>query len=371
MKINLGNELLHSWITQDNPYNDVVLSTEIELYRNSPNYPFVRKMTKEQKKELAQLVVSIFNEIDNDNFAIRNICSMDYSTENLLSNLKFFNSNKNNNISFTDIIYDKNDFSNCCLLNHKEHFMFKGIVAGFDLENTYKKAKELESIVGKKIEYAKNKQFGYLTSNIIDSGTGFKPSITLYIPCIALSGEYKELCNVLEENHFWLNRLGQKVEFNNPDSFLFTLNMHSSVDGTIEEQLESIKSMSKMIIEKERKLRAKVADNYPTIVLDKINRSLCIRDNALLLDYSEALDVILGFKLGLNLGLLKGITNKELNAWFYLIQEGILKKFLYIHNDFTFEKDVIDNILLIKRMRAIVIQNGLTGITYGDKTRGS
>ena len=146
--------------------------------------------------------------------------------------------------------------------------------------------------------------------------------------------------------------------------------MLGAVEGSVEEQLEKVKSLAIWIVEKERKLRTKVADNYPTIVLNKINKSLCLKDNSLLLEYKESQNIILGLKIGLNLSLLKGISNKELNLWYVLMDKDLLEHFLYVENDFQLEKDVIDNELLIERMRAIVIQNGLIGITHGDNKTG-
>ena len=70
MQINVGKDILNSWLNVDNIYDDVVMKTQIEILRNTPKYKFVNRMTARQKEDLSQSVISIFNKPDNKNLDI-------------------------------------------------------------------------------------------------------------------------------------------------------------------------------------------------------------------------------------------------------------------------------------------------------------
>ena len=126
---------------------------------------------------------------------------MDFSRLGIFHSLDLLlpNSNLKDGDFFTDIIYDKNDLSTSCILNCKDHFIFKSMASGLNLEEPYGKAKQLETIVSENIEYAKNEQFGYLTANAANSGTGLKITIILFIPCIIMRGELDSVREYLLE----------------------------------------------------------------------------------------------------------------------------------------------------------------------------
>ena len=123
-----------------------------------------------------------------------------------------------------------------------------------------------------------------------------------------------------------------------------------------------IHSAVSVILKTERKIRKNFADNSPTMVLNFFKQSYARAMYSLLLSYEEAVSIISAVKWGLQLKLVKGISEHELNGLYYRVKDGHLK-YLCDSFAFTFEDDVKESeALKIKRLRAIVIQQAFEDI---------
>lgn len=336
------------WFAKSGQDDDIVLSTKVTLCRNLADFPFIRKMTDDDKQRVDSLIYDAF-------------CQEDYSFfyyDSLSDSAKkvFID----NNILWgncSSVIINNKDDSISCLTNQSDHLKISVFSAGFECEKAAKKIYALDEKIQEKLQFAASMDFGYLTSNLCNCGSALQISIRMFIPSVFLSGQFSQIQKILEEHHLQAVNVFASNEISRGDftQYVIDIKTTNSIEGTELDQIANICSICQVILKMERKIRQEFADNNSTIILNFLRQKYYKALSSLLLTYEEACDLICSIKWGMNLKLLKEIAPKELNALFYLEKDAHLA---YLCNNFSFnfEEDVKNSLeLQIKRLRAIVI----------------
>lgn len=365
---NSQKETLFSWFYEKGQDEDVILSTRVKLVRNLVDFKFPKNLSEDDVRRINSLVEDAFNYDENFYFLKRDEIS-EYGMKTLKDNLMI----KNSDFSAIEI----NDFQKIfCLVNELNHLKIIKISSGFDCENAMKNIYKIDESLQNKLQFAASYDFGYLTSQIKDCGTGLKISLRIFIPSIIISGKFKNFLETIEKNDFILKPILEKSQNddffqNNGDfsNFFFDLIPQICQKGTELEQLAQIQALGTYILKTERKIRTELADNNPTLVLNLVKSNFAKILNSLFLTYEDALSAIGIAKLGLEMNLLTGISEKDLNILLYstkIVRLLILKNELLESDcENLFEEDIKDNeILVLQRLRAIVIQEAFKNIKF-------
>ena len=158
-------ENVNWWFAKSGRDDDVVLSTKVTLYRNLADFPFIRKMTDDDKQRVDSLIYDAFCQEDYSFFS--------YDTLSDSAKKVFID----NNILFgncSSVIINNKDDSISCLTNQSDHLKMSVFSAGFDCENSAKKLYTLDDKIQEKLQFAASMDFGYLTSNICNCGSGLQ-----------------------------------------------------------------------------------------------------------------------------------------------------------------------------------------------------
>lgn len=340
-----------SWFYEDGPENDVIISTRARIVRNLADFKFPSKMSEDDVRRVVSLAEDAFNYDENFQFV--------RASELSKTGLQVLRDNTmigNNNFQAFAM---NNKEAVICLVNELNHLKIINFDCGFDPEKVMKNVYKVDENLQKKLQFAASYEFGYLTSQIKDCGTGLRISIRIFIPSIVLSGRFPDFSKKLAEQKFCLRPIvkpGNNTDFSN---FFFDVYYGDCQEGTELDQLAQIQSLGTYIFKTERKIRREFADNNPTVVLNFVKSNFAKAVNSLLITYEEALNYIGVIKWGLQTGVLTGVSESDVNGLMYTTK--------YIHlqivNDnypFTFEDDIKGSQeLVIQRLRATVIQQTL------------
>lgn len=340
-----------TWFYEGGLEDDVIISTRARIIRNLADFKFPSKMSDDDSRRIISLAEDAFNYDENFQF----VRAGELSTPGLQV-LRDNTMIGNNNFQ---AIAMNNAEAIVCLINELNHLKIINFDCGFDCEKVMKNVYKVDEALQKKLQFAASYEFGYLTSQIKDCGTGLKISLRIFIPSIILSGKFPEFSKKLAEKKFCLRPIvkpGDNTDFSN---FFFDVYYGDCQEGTELDQLAQIQSLGTYIFKTERKIRKEFADNNPTVVLNFVKSNFAKALNSLLLSYEEALNIIGVVKWGIQTGVLTGVTEAELNGLLYTT------KFVHLQlvNDnypFTFEDDIKGSQeLVIQRLRATVIQQTL------------
>ncbi len=342
------------WFSVPGNCDDVVISSRARLSRNLADFPFPVKMTEDDRRRVKSLVYDAFSGVENWRFL--EMEGISESGKQLL---------RDKNILDEDCdaaVINYGDESSSCIVNGTDHVKISSFISGLDFEKVMEKVYRTDEFLQNKLQFAASIDFGYLTSNIKDCGSGLKFSARVFIPTIVLSGQFDSTLSLVYSKKMSLKPIFKSNEIADFSNCLFDISTNCSAEGNEFDQMAGIHSLVSVILKTERKIRMKFADNNPTVVLNFFKQSFARAMYSLLLSYEEAVSIISAVKWGLQMKLIRGITEHELNGLYFRIKDGHLK-YLCDNFAFTFEADIkADQLLQIKRLRAIVIQQAFEGI---------
>ncbi len=342
------------WFSQSGKFDDVVISSRVRLVRNLADFPFPSKMSIDDKERVMSLSYDAFNGINSWHFLDLN--SISTPGKQIL---------RDKNILDEDCgaaIINYGDESSFCLVNGNDHIKLVSFCSGLDFEKAMEKVYKTDEFLQEKLQFAASIDFGYLTSQIKDCGTGLKFSARVFTPALVLSGQFDSTVSMIRSKKLGVIPVIQSEQNADFSSCLFDIYTTNSAEGTELDQMAVIHSAVSVILKTERKIRKNFADNSPTMVLNFFKQSYARAMYSLLLSYEEAVNIISAAKWGLQMKLIQGVSENELNSLYYRVKDGHLK-YLCDSFAFTFEDDVKESeALKIKRLRAIVIQQAFEDI---------
>ena len=343
-----------AWFAESGKNDDVVISTRARLIRNLADFPFPEKMSDDDKNRVQALAYDAFNGIQGWHFI--DMSGISQPGRQILSDKNIIKD------ECSAVVINYGDESTSCLVNESDHIKIAAFVSGLDCEKAMEKVYKVDELLQNKLQFAANIDFGYLTSYIKDCGTGLKFTVRLFIPSIVLSGQFESVVEMVRSKKLAIHPVFKSAEIADFSNCLFDISTICSAEGTELDQMAVIQSIASVILKTERKIRSEFADNNPTVVLNFFKQSYARAMYSLLLSYEEAVSIISAVKWGLQLGLIKGISENELNGLYYRVKDGHLK-YLCDNFAFTFEDDIKSSeALQIKRLRTIVIQQAFEDI---------
>ena len=198
-----------SWFYEDGPENDVIISTRARIVRNLADFKFPSKMSEDDVRRVVSLAEDAFNYDENFQFV--------RASELSKTGLQVLRDNTmigNNNFQAFAM---NNKEAVICLVNELNHLKIINFDCGFDPEKVMKNVYKVDENLQKKLQFAASYEFGYLTSQIKDCGTGLRISIRIFIPSIVLSGRFPEFSKKLASgDNFYIDLAGSNLNYTCP-----------------------------------------------------------------------------------------------------------------------------------------------------------
>jgi protein arginine kinase len=192
------------------------------------------------------------------------------------------------------------------------------------IEEAWKLCSGIESALDKKLGFAFDKSYGYLTCCPTNIGTGIRASVMLHLPALSMTGYIKGILETCGKVGVAVRGLyGENSE---AEGNMFQISNQVTLGQTEEEIIAGISNITAQIAEQEKMLRMELYRQNPVRFEDKIFRSLGLLRNARLISSEESLKLISDVRLGLIMGLLQGMELEDLNELTLMIQPAYLQK---------------------------------------------
>ena len=230
-----------------------------------------------------------------------------------------------------------NDDENICIMVNKEdHLRIQVFSAGLDLENLKNLIVEIDEKIDEACHYACDRKYGYLTTCPTNVGTGMKASVMVHLPALTITGNINKVLQIV--NSFGMNIRGLYGEGTQSLGNIYQISNNQSLGLTEDEIVKNLNIITSKIIEQER-LARKNLTKEPLELEDRICRSYGILTNARKLTSEECLKLWSDVKLGMDLGIIEGLTDLKVNKIRINSQSGNLQKYLG-NNLNAYERDI-------------------------------
>lgn len=337
-------------LTHIGPHNDIVISTRVRIARNVVGYSFPHKLNLHRSRALMddiQSAVKAFPEHQGEQYTFTSLDQLGglerqaLVEEHVISPALLANTDKSgffyNQVKGTSI-----------MVNEEDHIRIQNMQQGFQLEEAWNEADQIDNWLGKKLPYAFDETFGYLTACPTNLGTGTRVSIMLHLPALTLMGHIDGFIKAVGQLGFAVRGLfGEGSEHMGN---LYQISNQITLGLEEHEIISRLKDVVIQVIQKERLARRNFFDNKKIDLEDRIFRSLGILSYARRLTGREAMQYLSDLKLGTSMGMINTCTLAELQTLMELIQPAKLQQYCGKQMDET-ERD---------RQRAELIRSKLS-----------
>ncbi|GER67289.1 protein-arginine kinase [Weizmannia acidilactici] len=343
------HEASSSWMNQEGPDSEIVLTSRVRLARNLKNYRFPSLFSSEEAREIVSTIQHVaLNHFPDDMHA--EFLKMDelkllekrvLVEKHLISPQLAEESNDGAVILSSD-----EDIS--IMINEEDHLRIQCLSPGLQLHETLEKAGKLDDLLESWVDYAFDETLGYLTSCPTNVGTGIRASAMVHLPGLVLTQQINQIIPAIHQ--LGLVVRGIYGEGSEAIGNIFQISNQMTLGKSEENIVSDLTSVIKQIIAQERSAREALMQTSNIQLEDRVYRSLGVLQNSRIIETKEAAQCLSDVRLGIDLGYIQNISKHILNELMILTQPGFLQ--LYAGRALRpYERDIRRATLIRERLR--------------------
>lgn len=321
------SEALSPWMKKDGPDSDIVLSSRIRLARNLEEYKFPLLASMEESYAVIKhvgdaLTQEEFNLIGT--LEVFQIDEMKTNEKRVLVEKHLISPHLADHSKHGAVLLD-HDESVSIMVNEEDHLRIQCLLPGFQLEKGLNKANEIDDWVEKHLTYAFDEKRGYLTSCPTNVGTGLRASVMMHLPALAMTHQLNRILPAI--NQLGLVVRGIYGEGSEALGNLFQISNQLTLGKSEQDIVEDLQGVVLQLIQQERSARELLLDESRLQLEDRVHRSFGILAHSRMIESKEATQRLSNVRLGIDLGLIKGLSGNILNELMILTQPGFLQQY--------------------------------------------
>ncbi|SDN63705.1 protein arginine kinase [Fictibacillus solisalsi] len=321
------SEAISPWMKEEGPDSDIVLSSRIRLARNLENYNFPDFASKEESETVIRKVHEANGDQEYGNCGKFEILSLDQLkplAKRVLVEKHLISPHLAEQSKYGAVMLNE-DESVSIMINEEDHLRIQCLFAGFQLKEALKLAGELDDWLEEKVDYAFDEERGYLTSCPTNVGTGLRASVMMHLPALVIT---KQMSRIIPA----INQLGLVVrgiygEGTEAQGNVFQISNQITLGKSEEDIVEDLRGVVLQLIQQERAARNNLQQGLKIQLEDRIFRSYGVLANSRIIQSKEAAQCLSDVRLGIDLGVIQGISRSILNELMILTQPGFLQQY--------------------------------------------
>lgn len=218
----------------------------------------------------------------------------------------------------------RQDESISIMVNEEDHLRIQVLQPGLDLERAWSLIDSLDSDIEKSMRYAFSTRLGYLTACPTNVGTGMRASAMLHLPGLVLMEEINPIIKGMGK--IGLAVRGPWGEGTEAIGNMFQISNQITLGEKESEIVKNLGQIVQEIVEHEKNARERLKQKKTHLLHDHVGRAYGILSNAHILTSKEALDLLSGLRLGVDLGILQDLDRQAIDQLLLLTQPAHLQK---------------------------------------------
>jgi protein arginine kinase len=286
----------------------IVITSRIRLARNLESYKFPIKMTQEEADNVINDVNSVINQKDLSYklFYLKDLSDIE---KNVVIERHLISPTLVENNDRAAFLLSKDDRTSI-MINEEDHIRIQVIGKGMCLAKCFEESNNIDNILEEKLDYAFNKQLGYITSCPTNIGTGMRASVMLHLPALSMTSQMDKLL-------YGVSQLGVAVrgvygEGTKSMGHLYQISNQGTLGASEEKLIEKISQIVMQIIDKEKMTREQLKKNNLVEIEDEIYRAYGLLSYARSISTDEAMKLISFVKLGTEMGIIENSRDLDL-----------------------------------------------------------
>ena len=284
-----------NWLTGDGPDNDIVISSRIRLARNLVGMPFPNRAGKQVLEEIEDSVGEMLLEFGRTGLIRFDLEEMDQLEKQVLVERHLISRQQSQSLTGR-AVYINREQTISIMVNEEDHLRLQFISPGQNLSPGWAEASSYDDLLDERLDFAFDRQYGYLTACPTNLGTGLRASVMLHLPGLSLAGSINKLLGSIGK--FGLTFRGIYGEGSEAEGSIYQLSNQVTLGRSEEEIIDNLESILGQIKDHERQARNELINKQEFKIKDKIMRAYGILKHAYQIDSLEAVKLISLLLLG-------------------------------------------------------------------------
>lgn len=289
---------------------EIVMTSRIRLARNLKNYKFPTKMTGE---EATKIIHDTNDALNGDglssNYRLLYMKDLSDIDKNVLMEKHLISPALAESKDRGALLLSP-DEKNSIMINEEDHIRIQSLGSGMCLNECWEKGTRIDDVLEEKLDYAFDRELGYITSCPTNIGTGMRASVMLHLPALSITNQIDKLL-------YAISQLGVAVrgvygEGTKSMGHLYQISNQGTLGASEEKLIEKITQIVVQIIQKEKATRELLTKNNREEIEDEIYRAFGLLSYARSMSTDEAMKLISFVKLGREIGIIEGLQKKDL-----------------------------------------------------------
>jgi len=217
-------------------------------------------------------------------------------------------------------------------------------LGGLDLEEAFSEVRDFDVNLEKKLDYAVSLEFGYLTSQIKNAGTGMKASVMLHLPFLSRTGLLDRAIKSSLTEEFSVKGFMSDEDTSLGD--LYQVSNEISIGISEDQYLKKLTTVAMSLMGYERRAREQFYKSKSTEMEDIFYRAYGLLKYCRLLSLKEAVKYLMDFRIGIIMGW-SDIPLEKLDSLIILVQKA------HIQHTLDFEEESNSKIIDYTRSKLV------------------
>lgn len=321
------SQAVSSWMSDDGPDSDIVLSSRIRFARNFDEYNFPTLFTDGEAEAVIDTIMERVNSStipDLGQLEMIKIDEIPSLQKRVLVEKHLISPHLAENAIHGACLLSENEEVSI-MINEEDHLRIQCLFPGFQLTEALKAANDIDDWLEEHVNYAYDEKFGYLTSCPTNAGTGLRASVMMHLPGLVITQQMNRIVPAI--NQLGLVVRGIYGEGSEALGNIFQISNQITLGKSEEDIVEDLKSVVRQIISQERSAREALAKTSNIQLEDRVFRSFGILSNSRIIETKEAARCLSDLRLGIDMGYIKNISKSILNELMILTQPGFLQQY--------------------------------------------
>lgn len=312
------------WLKNTGPHSHIVMSSRIRLARNLNKIPFPARAEKKELTNVYSLVSPAISNISYmENAIFLKINDLDNVDKQFLIERHLMSHDHAASGEGRAIAISKEEIVSI-MMNEEDHLRIQVMRSGLNLFETWKIIDEIDNEISKKIDFAFDSRWGYLTACPTNTGTAIRGSVMLHLPALVMTKQINKVLEAIAKLSFASR--GFYGEGTQAIGNFFQISNQVSLGHSEEDILQNINGLARQVIDQEEQARQALLIQNKAVLEDKIYRSFGILRNAHIISSQETVELLSMVRLGIDVGLINDADRKSINELFIMIQPAHLQK---------------------------------------------
>ena len=312
------------WLRGTGPNPDIVMSSRVRLARNIESFPFSHWANKKQEKESMEILQSAVMATDMvKTSAFVRMAELDDVDRQFLLERHLISREHIVQPEFKAVVIgDKEVLS--VMVNEEDHLRVQVMQSGFNLQECWRIANRLDDLLHKKVKFAYNQEWGYLTACPTNTGTGLRASVMLHLPSLVMTKQINRVLQAITK--LGMTARGLYGEGTEAEGNFFQISNQITMGATEADIIDNMERIIRQVIGHEENSRKSLMKQNREMLQDKIFRANGILRSAHIISTKEMMGLLSMVRLGVDMGIITDIDRRAVNELFILTQPAHLQK---------------------------------------------